>query len=233
MHRLNLTCLLTLFLLTTFLTTFICCGRERGDDTIPKYKPNVPQQNSDTLQHHKVGLSVDSCILIPIGQLTKTGNSVVISIDSTNVSYDMLDDGLGGFWAVIPYSTFSNNLSELSIKITRRRADIILFEQTNDSTDAYLKSSELINWDNSDLTNVAYQIYDEKATKTENALAIQEYVVDYLSYDSSYSNSFGIFTAYQTYLDKKGVCINFSRLFIALCRAIDISARSVSGVIFP
>ena len=233
MPRLNLNFLLTLFLLTTFLTTLICCGREEGNDTIPKFKPSVPQQNDDTLQHHKVGLSVDSCILIPIGQLTKTGNSVDIFIDSTSLNYDMLDDGLGGFWAVIPYSTFSNNLSKLSIKITRRRTDLILFEQTNDSTDAYLNSSELINWDNFDLKNVAFQIYDEKATKTENAMAIQEYVVSYLSYDNSYSNSFGIFTAYQTYLDKKGVCINFSRLFIALCRAIDISARSVSGVIFP
>jgi hypothetical protein len=231
--RSYLSFLLTLFMLVTFLITFIRCEKEEVKDTMPEDKPNVPQDNSDTIQYHKVGLSVDSCILIPIGQLTKTGNSVDISIDSNNINYDILDDGLGGFWAIIPYSTFINHLSELSIKITRRRADLFLFERTNDSTNAYLKSSELINWDNFDLTTVASQIYDEKATKTENALAIQKYVIDYLSFDNSYSNSFGIFTALQTYLNKKGVCINFSRLFIALCRAVDIPARSVSGVIFP
>ena len=52
--------------------------------------------------HQKVELTVDNCILIPVGQLLKRGSAVEISIDSSTIDYTTIDDGLGGFWAIVP-----------------------------------------------------------------------------------------------------------------------------------
>lgn len=208
---------------------FIQCEKEKAPSDIPIV--NVPAL--ENLDSNLVELSVDSCVLIPLGQLVHKGNSVDIFVGGSKLRYDTLDDGLGGFWAVIPNSAFENGaISELIIKITRRAGSQKLFSLKNDTTKAYLKNSMLINWDTYAIKNLAKQLNDEGKTNTENALVIQEYVRSYLTFDESYSNYFGGFSAYQTYLDKKGVCINFSRLFIALCRAAGIPSRSVSGVVF-
>jgi len=216
-----------------FAFLFFQCEKQQAEPTeSPEpYGPNGPSE--EVIDSNMLVLKTDSCVLIPIGQLTQKGSSVDISINDNICTYDTLGDGLGGFWAIIPNSAFDNNTtSELKIKITKRNAPLQLFELKNDSTSAYLKSSELINWKFSDIRYTANQLYDLGKTTAENSMAIQEFVINYLSFDDSYSNFFGHFTASQTYLDKKGVCINFSRLFIALCRAAGIHARSVSGVVF-
>jgi hypothetical protein len=193
--------------------------------------PEAPEEVMDT---NMAELLVDSCILIPVGQLIRKGSSVDISINDSIYIYDTLNDGLGGFWAIIPYIAFNNNTtSELTIKITKRYTPFQPLELENDSTTAYLKSSKLIKWKNfTEMTYTANQLYDSNRTITENAIAIQEFVINYLDFDDSYANYYGGFTAFQTFVDKRGVCINFSRLFIALCRSVGICSRSVSGVIY-
>lgn len=208
-------------------TILISCQKEQPDNFII----NEPTPNDEVTDTNRVELSVDSCVLIPIGRLTKKGSSVDISINGNIFYYETLDDGLGGYWAVLPYKAF-DKVSELNIKITKHEAALQLAGLTNDSTTAYLRSSKLINWNEIDIRLMANHIIDKNKTTTENAITIQEFVMNYLNFDDTYSHYFGGFTACQTYYDKKGVCINFSRLFIVLCRAVNIRSRSVSGVIY-
>jgi len=214
------------------ISSTIACKKDEENNN---EKPDIPIPTTiiDTTKNDtQLYSQIENSIIIPIGQLTKKGSSVDIFINNKQFIYDTLDDRLGGFWAIIPDSSFTETRSNLNIKITKRNTELILFERTNDSTNAYLKSSEYINWDNTDIIKTANGLYDQQATNTENAIAFQEFVIDYVSFDNTYSNQFGIFSAQKTFADKKGVCINFSRLFIALCRAKGIPARSVSGVVF-
>ena len=209
-----------LILVPLIVVSIMSCNKDDADRS-----SEVPASSIDNL--------TGNCILIPIGQLTKTGSSVDIYIDETPITYEMLDDRLGGFWAVIPNSSFTQSSSTLNITITKRKTNLHLIERTNDSTDAYLKSSTYINWDTTVISGTAKSLTHSIASNTENALAIQNYVINYLTFDDTFTNHYGRITAQQTFEEKRGVCINYSRLFIALCRAAGIPARSVSGVVFP
>jgi hypothetical protein len=64
----------------------------------------------------------------------------------------------------------------------------------------------------------------------EKALKIQTYVINNTEL-RVYQNSFQD-KASQTFGLKCGICINFSRLFVALCRAANVPARSVWGIVY-
>ena len=214
------------FAIICSIFVFIQCDKEQVSAPAPGYPE--PQEIIDT---NMVKLTVDSCILIPTGQLNHTGSSVNIFIDGQHYVYDTLDDGLGGYWAILPNIAFTN-ISELKIRVTRRNSEFQLQELSNDSTSAYLKDSKLIDWDEVGIKIAARDLFNNDKSISENALAIQNFVVNHIDFDQSYADYFGGFMASHTYYQKKGVCINYSRLFIALCRASGIRARSVSGVIF-
>lgn len=207
---------------------FTYCSKEEASTPASELDDNA----QDTTQTIIVDFMPDSCLLIPLGQLTQKGSTVEIFIEDSLIVYDTLNDRLGGFWAIIPDTLFTAPQSVLRINITKRKTELQLIAMTNDSTDAYLRSSDYINWNLLDIINTARDIVDSEATNTQNALAIQEFVINNISFDDTYSDRYGHFTALQTLVDKKGVCINFSRLFVALCRAAGIPSRSVSGVIF-
>lgn len=58
--------------------------------------------------------------------------------------------------------------------------------------------------------------------------AIHEWVTQRVSFQSNTSN--GSTTAIDTLVDRVGVCRDFTHLMIALCRAVNIPARFVSGI---
>lgn len=59
-------------------------------------------------------------------------------------------------------------------------------------------------------------------------MAIHEWVTSRVSFQSNSSN--GTTTAIDTLVDRVGVCRDFTHLMIALCRAVNIPARFVSGI---
>jgi len=67
---------------------------------------------------------------------------------------------------------------------------------------------------------------------TQNALSIYTYITKNISYDFEKAKEGGSLTrkgALQTLKDKKGLCLDFTDLFIALTRAAGIPAREVDG----
>ncbi|MFW5879834.1 MAG: transglutaminase-like domain-containing protein [bacterium] len=218
-----------LFPLFVFGFVFSQCTKE--NEQSPKPEPELPPTTTSDVS--KVMLTADSCVMLPVGNLLKTGSSVTIQINDSIVDYDLVDDGLGGFWIVIPSDSFiSGRTSSLKIIYTKVDASQIIETCTNDSTRAYLKSSKLINWDNSTIINKAKSITSTNNTIDENVEIISNFVSSHLSFNSQYAEFYGGFTALDTYIDKKGVCINFSRLFVAMCRSIGIQSRTVSGVFY-
>jgi len=216
-----------ILLLSGLVLLFSQCEKEKEPNI--QQNPNLPPPEiKDTCM---LELTVDSCVLVPIGQLIEKGNEVDILIDDRLYHFEILEDGLGGSWAILPNEIFPENCT-LSVRINRIVNPVQLFPLRNDTTFAYLKSSTYINWKDIDLRLAAASVYDSQKTNTENAIALQELVMDRITFNSTFTNSYGEFTASHTYLDQRGVCINFARVFIALCRAVNIKSRSVSGVIF-
>jgi hypothetical protein len=64
----------------------------------------------------------------------------------------------------------------------------------------------------------------------EKAKLIQQYVISNMTYNV-YPNSFQE-KASKTFELHYGSCMNYSRLFIALCRAVNVPARSVWGIVY-
>lgn len=223
-----------LLIFVLFFALFLVQCKKDKDFTPQKIIEPVTHPIEQPIDINIVKLeSVDSCILFPIGNLMAEGSLVDVLIDNKFSSYNIFDDGLGGFWAAVPISAFEDNkTSELRLRITKKYTQFQASELKNDTTQAYLKNSDFINWKGTSIESVAINLYDDTKTQSENALVFQRYTMDYLTFNDTYANYYGGFTALRTYIDQKGVCINFSRLFIALCRAAGIPSRSVSGVIF-
>jgi hypothetical protein len=87
----------------------------------------------------------------------------------------------------------------------------------------YLGRSPLIESDNAKIHNLAKEIGVDKATAWDHVEAIYDWVRDHVKYDTN-GKLKGALAALR---DKTGECEDMSSLFIAICRAAGIPARTV------
>jgi len=214
-----------LLLTANLLILCFCSCKEKEDIIIPEREPAI------TTKPIAIERTPDSSVLVPIGRLLQSGNSVKTLINNKEVPFDTIDDGLGGYWAAVHRSCFKASQVNLQICIVKR-AKATPASYCVSPSYIFLSSSPLINWKNSGMANTAYQLYDDSKTISQNVVAFRNYITDKLQYTSEYADKFGNFTASTTFMEERGVCINFSRVLIAMCRSVHISARSVSGLIF-
>ena len=90
--------------------------------------------------------------------------------------------------------------------------------------DEYLKHERFIEKNHPLIQQIAKDINGQ--SETEIIQNIYEYVTDNMTYDTSCQKAGGAVKAVR---DKKGKCIDYSDLFVALCRAKHIPARVVAG----
>ena len=81
------------------------------------------------------------------------------------------------------------------------------------------------------LVDLAHHITSGIANDYDKLLAIHDWVVNniYYNYDGFYDGNYGKTDAYGTYDTKKSVCQGYAELTMALCRAVGIPTRVVSG----
>lgn len=97
----------------------------------------------------------------------------------------------------------------------------------NSETEMFLEPTEKIEADDPEIISKARELTEGITTDYKKAQAIFEYVNINMSYDesSSYANK-GALSALK---NLKGVCEEFTTLFIALCRAVNIPSRAIEG----
>jgi len=170
-----------------------------------------------------------SNIYFPLGRTSIIQNSVTVKKNNEELNCDIVYDSCGGYWLHFDASQFEAN-SEVSITFTRTAQETDIFI---DSThrENWLKSSYYIDCDNEAIVAKAIELTDGLSTNLEKATQIQHYVIEHLEFDQAHRKSFDI-KASKTLEEGIGTCMNFSRLYVTLCRAAGLPARSVWGIVY-
>lgn len=147
---------------------------------------------------------------------------------------EITEDEYGNQYA---YFDITGLLPGQRFKVTiKRDSEIQTYEQTiptrsdaeiTSETEMYLEPSAKIESDDPHLIAKAKELTEGITTDYKKAQAIFEYVNVNMSYDTSsmYANK-GSISALK---NMRGVCEEFTTLFVAMCRALDIPARAVEG----
>jgi transglutaminase-like putative cysteine protease len=163
---------------------------------------------------------------IPIGQTASRSVETVCLVDTVEVRPAIETDSHGGEWyriALDSLATQSVITLDLCVELTNWRPYNL------ESTRQYLDSCTLIDSENPDVADLAALLVGSTTTNNSKALAIFQYVIDRIQY-RQYSWHFE-YKASDTLKMKYGTCVNMSRLFVALCRAAKIPARTIWGVV--
>ena len=147
----------------------------------------------------------------PAASIKEKENSIVYSWDS-------LSNAKFGLYALI------------KTKVTFPGSAKIPFPPNIKENLEYTKESENIDSSNKIIIEKANEITAGKTDTLEALFALADFVNLNIEYDESYAET--IKKASWVLQNKKGVCDEYTILFIALCRALGIPARYVSGVAY-
>jgi hypothetical protein len=173
--------------------------------------------------------SASHSLLIPVGRSAVAGgNTFQVLIDSEPYDPQPRYDDYGGYWAEIPYDPQEN--SEVLLRITIEAEQPGLYHEESEDLQRWLSPSELIDSDNPALIAQAEKLAVDSSSAVEKARSIQRFVIDHLEF-RIYRDHFR-YKASETYRMGYGTCVNHARLFVALCRAANVPARTVWGIIY-
>jgi transglutaminase-like putative cysteine protease len=166
---------------------------------------------------------------IPVGRSFLGKGSVAVSINGRPIDPALTPDGLGGEWTAIPLSSLSGS-SRIEVRFTRQTEPVLLFPQGAADTQPFLIQTAAIDWGNPTIVSASRAAVRGKKTRIDKARALQDFVRSKVTYDE-FPGAYGD-SAAQTLARGSGMCINSSRLFVALARAAGIPSRSVWGVLY-
>jgi len=165
----------------------------------------------------------------PVGRSFLGASELDVWVDAQKIEPEMLDDSCGGYWLDFHGDLLPGH-GVLKFRFTRTRETLQLYHDPYPEDQKWLASSEFIDSDQDVLISQARELTTDLETRIEKAKSIQQFVIGHVRFQV-YNNSF-LDKASKTYEVKYGTCMNFSRLFIALCRAAEIPSRSVWGVVY-
>jgi hypothetical protein len=170
---------------------------------------------------------LENSYLIPVGRRTNSDNGFEVMINDVKSDFSVYTDLALGNWVVVPKST---SPSSLKIIIKNSTQYPILPPIDNKNDQIWTQPSILIDSDSSNIKKVAMELKQQIKTRNSIASAIQKYVRENIKHKDYY----GHFTkkASETLNSKYGTCVNRARLFVALCRASGIPARTVWGYFY-
>lgn len=157
-------------------------------------------------------------------------NEIVI----TPTPDEIREDEYGNMYA---YFDLKGLRPEQKFKITiKRDCTVSTYEELiparsdtdiNGETEIYLGEREKIEATDPELVAKAKELTEEITTDYKKAQAIFEYINVNMTYDdsSAYANK-GALSALK---NMRGVCEEFTTLFVAMCRAVDVPSRAVTG----
>ena len=169
-------------------------------------------------------------LLVPLGRSFLGNSEIDIFLDGREYQYEIFYDGYGGFWAKIDTDGL-NGETIIKILYTRRKDETSSFVRDEDRPEDWINPARFIDSDDPKIRDAAAGIYDPAKTREQNAKAIAAFVCGHLLFDMGFSRDPASIPASKSLDQKIGVCINFARLFIAICRTSGIPARSVSGIV--
>jgi transglutaminase-like putative cysteine protease len=156
-------------------------------------------------------------------------HQVTLKINDQITAPEIVGDGFGGYWIKVPVQGLEKS-SEIIVSYLRKKQTLQLYKEYLTDFDKYLEPANFIDSDNQPLKNKAIEICSGLTTNIAKADKIARFVNSLLNF-SEYKDAF-LDAASKTYTNQFGICINYSRLTTALCRAAGVPARTVWGIIY-
>lgn len=182
-----------------------------------------------TLSCDKKEISPD--VYFPVGRISVLNDDITVQKNSQDVIYELVRDKCGGYLLKFDASQYDKD-DELLVTFTRTDEHAKDFRDRSNQEN-WLKASYHNDCDNDTVIRKAQEITSGLTTNTEKATAIHSFILDNLEFDTHYYDSAAVIVTSQFLEDgMTGVCINFSRLYVSLCRAAGVPARSVWGVVY-
>ena len=166
-------------------------------------------------------------LLIPLGRLNQNNNKIRLFINTMLYEPKIIEDGDGGYWYKIALEDLKKE-DKVILTINKSNDRYILLEKNIDE-ERWITAGPFIDLNNSEIVSKAIQITAGYKSNNDKANQILQYVVDEIAFKlfpGMHSQ-----TASMTLKRGYGICVNHSRLFVALCRAAGIPARTVSGAL--
>lgn len=168
-------------------------------------------------------------LIFPLGRSFVGASSVDIMIGGTRYDQEPVFDSCGGYWLKLSKSSLTGG-ENITVRFTRKKGDLELFKDSVGELQKWLNPSYYIDCDNETLVSKASELTQGLTTHIEKAKAIQQFVISHVKLNI-YKDSF-LDKASRTYELGYGTCMNFSRLYVALCRAAGVPARTIWGIIY-
>jgi transglutaminase-like putative cysteine protease len=168
-------------------------------------------------------------LLLPAGRSFLGLSTIIVTIDSKEYNAEKLYDSCGGYWIKFYRDSLPAH-AIIEVKYKRQTGIVDFFKEPKSDFSMWINDSYYIDASNNNIKAKALELTAGFQNNIEKALQIQSYMIKNTVYNV-YQNSFQD-KASRTYELKYGSCINFSRLFVALCRAANIPARSVWGIVY-
>lgn len=168
-------------------------------------------------------------LLLPAGRSFLANGQISVTVNSEIYNAGKLYDSCGGYWIKICKDSLSAN-SSIEIQYIRQKSEVYLFKEPKEDISLWLNDSYYIDCSNAAIKSKAAELTGGNDDNIVKALKIQQYIInntEYRIYQDSFKEK-----ASKTFELKYGSCMNFSRLFISLCRAAGIPSRSVWGIIY-
>ncbi|MBN1413809.1 MAG: transglutaminase domain-containing protein [Bacteroidales bacterium] len=168
-------------------------------------------------------------LLFPAGRSFLGSSEITVTTNDAVCSPEFIYDSCGGYWIKIHKEDLPKN-GIICIQYIRKKEDLILFQEPAASENDWLSESFYIDCNHDLVKAKAAQLTQYPNGNIEKAKQIQQFVIGHIAFQN-YKDSF-LEKASTTYTLGYGTCMNFSRLYIALCRAAGIPARSVWGIVY-
>jgi hypothetical protein len=170
--------------------------------------------------HGKEGL------LLPVGRLPRAGNVIEVAVDALPFKAQFVSDYSGGYWLKLPFSALKNS-QKVQLRFFLSELGTVAHDD-GVNVARWTSPQGLIDSDNPAIVAEAKKLTAGSAGDDEKAKAILKYVQ---SLPLQVSAGMHRKKASQTLAEGSGICVNHSRLYVALCRASGVPARSVSGLL--
>ena len=166
-------------------------------------------------------------LLVPIGRLLESGNSVGLYVDGAPYSAEIIRDGSGGAWYQVPESALRDK-KRLEVKIGKSKPKSNVRE-TDVDPKRWIAPCDRIDSDAPPIVLKAAEISKGSTSNDEKARKILEFVsheIAFKLYPGMHNSNASL-----TLAAGFGICVNHARLFVGLCRAAGVPARTISGAV--
>lgn len=172
-------------------------------------------------------------LVFPIGRVSFESNSYKVMVINDSVythTPKIIADSNNGYWLEFSRDDLEE-FQMLQIQFTRKKQDLVLFHEESNNTSRWVLPSYYIDSDNEEIKAKAIELTKSSTSDFMKARQIHAFVCSHIRFVSDLGHTY--FHKASTTLDlKKGNCMNFSRLFVALCRAANVPARTVWGIVY-